>query len=144
MTKMTQPDLVQALRGIDFAMLSTITATGDVASRPMSNNGEVDYSGTSYYFTWASARMVKDIEANPEAGVTFQGRGGIFGKPPTFIFVQGTAEVITDKAAFAEHWNPGLDRWFTEGPATPGVVMLVVNAGRMTYWDGEDNETFTL
>jgi general stress protein 26 len=144
MTRMTQPDLVDALRDIDVAMLSTITPTGDVASRPMSNNGEVEFSATSYYFTWSHAGMCKDIEANPEVGLTFQGRAGLFGKPPTFIFVQGNADIVTDKAAFAEHWNPGLDRWFKEGPDTIGVVMLRVEATRITYWDGEETETFDL
>jgi general stress protein 26 len=143
MTKMTKPDLVEALRGIDFAMLSTITPMGDLASRPMSNNGEVEFSGTSYYFTWSHSRMCKDIEANPEVGLTFQGSAGFFGKPPIFIFVQGNADILTDKAAFAEHWNPGLDRWFKDGPETVGLAMIQVEAARITYWDGEDSETFT-
>jgi general stress protein 26 len=141
---MTQPELVDALRGIDFAMLSTITPLGDVASRPMSNNAEVEFSGTSYYFTWARSGMCKDIEANPEVGLTFQGRPGIFGTPPVFIFVQGNASIVTDRTAFERHWNPGLDRWFTSGAATPGIVMLEIDAQRMTYWNGEDSETFTL
>jgi general stress protein 26 len=144
MPKMTKPDLVDALRDIDFAMLSTISPTGDVASRPMSNNGEVEFSGTSYYFTWSHARMCKDIEANPEVGLTFQSRAGLFGRPPTFISVQGNADIVTDKAAFAAHWNAGLDRWFKEGPETVGVVMLQVEASRITYWDGEDTGTYDL
>jgi general stress protein 26 len=144
MTRMTQSDLIEAMRGIDFAMLSTITPQGDVASRPMSNNGEVEFSGTSYYFAWATARMCKDIAANPEVGLTFQAKGSLFEKPPVFIVVQGAAKVVTDKTAFARHWNTGLDRWFTKGIDTPGVVMLEVAAQRMTYWDGDDSESYTL
>jgi general stress protein 26 len=144
MSKMTQSELVDVIRGIDFAMLSTVTPLGDLASRPMSNNGEVEFSGTSYYFTWAQSRMCKDIEANPEVGLTFQGRPGIFGTPPMFIFVQANASIVADKTEFARRWNPGLSRWFTEGPATPGIVMLEIVAHRMTYWNGEDTETFTL
>jgi general stress protein 26 len=144
MTRMTQSDLVEALRGIDFAMLTTVTPLGDVASRPMSSNGEVEYTGTTCYFTWSSSRMCKDIEANPEVGLTFQGRPGLFGRPPVFIFVQGEAEIVTDRSAFAAHWNPGLERWFINGPDTPGLVMLQVKGNRITYWDGEDTETFTL
>ncbi len=144
MSKLTHADLIDALSGIDFAMLSTITPLGDVASRPMSNNGEVEFDGTSYYFTWANSRMCKDIAANPEVGLTFQGRPGLFGRPPVFIFVQGAATIETDKRAFAARWNAGLDRWFTEGVETAGLVMLQVTAQRMTYWDGADSGTFTL
>lgn len=43
-------------------MLATHTGGGGIAMRPMSNNGEVDYDGDPYYFAWAAARMVADIE----------------------------------------------------------------------------------
>jgi general stress protein 26 len=38
------------MKAIDFGMLSTRTEGGAFASRPMSNNGEVDYDGDSYFF----------------------------------------------------------------------------------------------
>jgi general stress protein 26 len=71
---MIPSDLAKALRGIDFAMLTNVTPLGDVAFRPMSNNGEVEFSGITCYFTWFASRMCKDIEANPEVGLTFLGR----------------------------------------------------------------------
>ena len=52
------------MRAIDFGMLSTRTEGGAFASRPMSNNGEVDYDGDSYFFTYDQARTVADIEGD--------------------------------------------------------------------------------
>ena len=52
MTQKSLADLATKMRGIDIAMLSTRTAGGEIASRPMSNNGDVDDDGDSYFFTW--------------------------------------------------------------------------------------------
>jgi hypothetical protein len=37
----------------------------------MSNNGDVNYDGTSYYFTFEQARTVADIEANNKVALGF-------------------------------------------------------------------------
>ncbi len=81
---------------------------------------------------------MSDIEAEPQVGLTFTGAAGLFGKPPIFIAIEGKAEIIRDKAAFAAHWIGELDRWFDEGIDTPGMVMIKVHADRIHYWDGED------
>ncbi len=31
-----------------------------------------------------------------------------------------------------------LERWFKDGVDTPGLVLIKVHAGRIHYWDGED------
>ena len=134
----TLADLAEKMREIDFAMLSTHTQGGAIGARPMSNNREVDYDGDSYYFTWDSARMVRDIEADPQVSLSFLGGSGLFGMRPFFVAVEGRADIIRDKAAFEAHWTGGLDRWFEQGPDTPGVAMIHVHADRIHYWDGEE------
>jgi general stress protein 26 len=134
----TLSELAEKMRDVDFAMLSTHTEGGAIGARPMSNNREVDYDGDSYYFTWEEARMVADIAADPHVSLSFLGKSGLFGMRPFFVAVEGTASIIRNKAAFAEHWTSDLDRWFEQGTDTPGVVMLQVRADRIHYWDGED------
>jgi general stress protein 26 len=134
----TLADLAEKMRDIDFAMLSTHTEGGAIGARPMSNNREVEYDGDSYYFTWDNARMVQDIAADPKVSLSFLGSSGLLGLRPFFVAVEGTAEIVRNKVAFAEHWSKGLDRWFEQGPDTPGVAMIRVHASRIHYWDGED------
>jgi len=134
----TLQDLAKAMRDIDFAMLTTRAEDGSKAARPMSNNGEVEFDGDSYYFTWEDSRMVREMAGDPQVGLTFQGAKGLLGKPPLFVSVEGQAEVIRDKGSFAEHWTSGLDRWFEDGVDTAGIVMVKVHATRIHYWDGED------
>ncbi|MGQ2910039.1 MAG: pyridoxamine 5'-phosphate oxidase family protein [Aliihoeflea sp.] len=126
-------DLSDKMREIDIAMLMTRTDGGTIAGRPMSNNGDVEYEGDSYYFTMSDARMVADIEADPNVSLAFQGDDMFM------VAVQGKAEIMRDKAAFEDHWNPDLDDWFEDGVDTEGLVMIKVSAERVHYWDGEEN-----
>lgn len=139
MTTMILEDLVQAMGKIDFAMLTTRTKGGQLATRPMSNNGDVDWQADSYYFSYNDARTVSDIENEPHVALSFQGNGGLLGKPPLFVAVVGEARIVREKEAFAEHWTPGLDRWFPQGIDTQGLVMIHVHAVRVHYWDGADD-----
>jgi len=138
MSQMTLADLSERMADIDFAMLSTRAASGDIAARPMSNNGDVAYKGDSHFFTWEASHTVEDIRRDPKVGLSFVGSKGLLGKPPIFIAVEGQAELIRDKAAFREHWVPDLERWFEQGIDTPGLILIKVHAGRIHYWAGED------
>lgn len=144
MAEMTLEDLSEKMSKIDFGMLSTRTGGGAVASRPMSNNGEVAYQGDSFFFTDESARMVADIEGNAQVGLTFTGAAGLLGGPPLFIAVEGNAELIRDKAQFVSHWTKDLDQWFEQGVDTPGLVMIRVHADRIHYWNGSDESEIAL
>ena len=137
-------DVSEKMRDIDFTMLSTLTDSGQIAARPMSNNREVDYDGDSYYFTTDDTRMVADIARNPDVGLSFQGSSGILGQKPVMIAVEGRAALIRDKAAFEEHWTSDLDRWFEQGVDTPGLVLIKVHAARVHYWAGEDEGELVL
>ena len=138
MSVMTMNELSKAMGKIDFTMLTTRTDGGQLATRPMSNNGQVDYDGNSYYFSWDSARTVADVTRDAHVALSFQGSAGLLGKPPLFIAVEGTARVVRDKSAFAKYWSPDLEHWFPEGIDTQGMVMIHVHADRVHYWDGSD------
>jgi len=143
MTK-TLADISEKMRDIDFCMLTTHGPDGVIASRPMSNNREVDYGGDSWFFTCEDAHMVGEIERDRHVALTFQGRSGLFGVRPFFATVEGDAELIRDKTQFKAHWTSGLDRRFKDGVDTPGLVLIRVHAANVYYWDGEDEGTIEL
>ena len=123
------------MAGIDIAILSTHTENGEIANRPMSNNGDVSYDGTSYYYEQAHA--VTDIQRNPKVALGFSSEGGIF-SDGIYVAVEGTAELIRDKAAFQQHWTSALDNWFENSVNTPGIVLIKVKASRATFWKGRE------
>lgn len=138
MSDMTLKDIAKAMADIDFCMLSTRTEGGQIAARPMSNNGQVEYEGDSYFFSYEEARSIRDIERDPHVGLSFQGKKGLLGKPPLFLAVEGEAELIRDKAEFEKHWVSELEYWFKDGIDTPNLVLVKVHANRIHYWDGTD------
>ncbi|MFP5077702.1 pyridoxamine 5'-phosphate oxidase family protein [Rhizobium sp. YIM 134829] len=131
-------DFAAKIREIDICMLSTHTEGGAIAGRPMSNNQQVDYDGDSYYFTMEDTRMVDDIKKDPKVALSFQGAKAFL------IAIEGEAELVRDKDAFAEHWSPDIDTWFADGIDTDGLVMIKVRAARAHYWDGEEDGEITI
>lgn len=122
-------------------MLVSRAADGSIGGRPMSNNREVEYEGTSRFFTCDDTRMTEDIARDAPGGLVYQGKAGLLGvvgKPGLFVHVEGEAKLVKDKAKFAKHWDKSLDRWFDQGVETPGLMLIEVEARRIHYWDGDD------
>ncbi len=138
MAELTLHDLSKKMAKLDFAMLSTQSVDGGTTARPMSNNGDVEYSGDSYFFAYADSRKIAEIGADPCVTLSYTGAAGMLGGPPLFVAVSGTAALVEDKAAFEAHWTKDLDRYFPDGVDTPGLVMIVVHAEHIRYWDGGD------
>ncbi|MDR5816021.1 MULTISPECIES: pyridoxamine 5'-phosphate oxidase family protein [unclassified Caballeronia] len=144
MTTLTLEQVAEKMADIDFAMLSTRALNGNIAVRPMSNNRDVRFDGDSYYFTSEETHMVKEIKADAKVGLSFTGATGAGGKPQLFVAVEGNAELIREKPAMKEHWNEDIAKWFSDGFATPGIVLIKVSAERVHYWLGEEDGEIVL
>ena len=138
MAQWTTQDLAEKMKGIDFAMFSTTTDGGLIASRPMSNNGDVEYDGDSWFFCSEGTRTVRDIKATPEVSLSFQGKSSLLGRPGIFLAVQGVAEIVRDKTQFEKHWTKDLNFYYPKGIDSPGLLLIKVRANRIHYWDGEN------
>lgn len=144
MSDLSLSDLSKKMAKLDFAMLNTLSLEGGLSARPMSNNGDVEYDGDSYFFAYADSRKVTEIRTDAKVGLSYTGAVGMLGGPPLFVEIEGLAQLIDDKASFAEHWTKDLDRYFPDGIDTPNIVMIKVHAERIRYWDGGDEGTVTL
>jgi general stress protein 26 len=129
MSQKALQSLSKKMSGIDTAMFSTQSAGGQMQSRPMSNNGEVEYDGTSYYFAYADSSVVKDVKRDSAVALNFQSKEGLY------VAVQGKAKLSTNKDEMAEHWKPELKQWFKDGLETEGITMIQVDAKHIRYWD---------
>jgi general stress protein 26 len=143
----TLAEISEAMRDVDFCMLVTRAQDGSLGGRPMSNNREVEFEGTSWFFTYDYHRSVADIGRDASVGLSYQGKAGLMGvvgKPGMFIHVEAEARLVRDKARFAEHWDKELDRWFPQGIDTAGIVLIEARAKRIHYWDGMDEGEVSL
>ena len=136
---MSLAELSKKMQDIDFSMLFTRAENGAMAGRPMSNNGDVEYDGDSFFFALGSTTTVQDIDRDPAVALSLAGAKGLLGKPGLFIAVEGKASLIREKAQFTEHWTKDLDRWFEQGTDTPDLVLIKVHAQRVHYWNGDDS-----
>ena len=113
--------------GITFAMLTTVDETGAFVSRPMAQQ-DTDFDGNLWFLSSRDSRKVSQITANPRVGVSLSSRD-------VWISVNGTAEVVEDRAKAAELWSPQMEGWFPQGPDDPSVVVLKVTGETAEYWD---------
>jgi general stress protein 26 len=120
--------IARYMRKLDICMMVTQSKRGVLNSRPMSNNGDVKYSGHSYFFTYEGSQKIKDIEINPQVSLNFEGDNGLY------ISLNGKAKLIRNKTAFAEHWIPGLEQWFPDGIESEGMVLIDVKGRQVHYW----------
>ncbi len=127
------------MRDLDFCMLTTRSADGQLRARPMSNNGEVEFDGDVWFFSGADTRKVEEIEAEPSVELSFA-------DPSRYLFISmtGEATIVRDKAKKSELWVEELDRWFEDGPESDEIVLIKVTPSVVAYWDGEDGEELTI
>jgi len=97
MSEMTLSDIASKLKKIDFCMMSTKGSQAEIANRPMSHNGDVEYDGDSWFFSYAHTRKIIDIGRDSGVTLSFTEPPSLLGKPGIFISIEGKAELIRDK-----------------------------------------------
>ena len=113
--------------GITFAMLTTVDETGAFISRPMAQQ-DTDFDGDLWFLSSKDSRKVTHIQANPHVGVALTSRD-------VWVLINGTAEVVDDRAKVAELWTTQMEGWFPQGPEDPSVVAIRVDGDTAEYWD---------
>lgn len=114
------------VKGARVAMLTTVTSTGEMVSRPMATTDN-DYSGHLWFFAWRDSMKVREIEANPNVNLSYtQG---------AFVSVAGKAEILHDPELNKKLWNEYAEAWFRVEPDDPGVVLIKVTATHGEYWE---------
>ena len=122
--------LRELIKEIDFCMLTTIDERGDLHSRPMSSNGDIDVNGNLWFFTGAFSHKVSEIKDTPRVNVSFADP-----QNQHYVSVTGKARLVRDRAKIDELWRPEFQMWFPEGKDEPNMALLRVKAEKAEYWD---------
>jgi general stress protein 26 len=120
----------ELIKDIDFCMLTTVDERGDLHSRPMSSNGEVDRDGDIWFFTNVSSHKVSEIEKLPKVNASFADPN-----KQRYVSISGTAQLIRDRSKIDELWRPEFKMWFPEGKDDPEIALLRVTLEQAEYWD---------
>jgi general stress protein 26 len=117
-----------AMAKIEFCMMQTVGEHG-INTRPMSNNGEVQYDGDNWFFARSSSAKIAEIARDHRVQLTFADHNG-----PSFISVWGSGTVVTDIDLKKKLWHKSLERWFENGPEDSEVCLIKVSAHRIQAW----------
>lgn len=117
------------IKGIKFAMLTTITESGELHSRPMTTM-EAEFDGDIWFFAARDSSPVKEVQHEPNVNVSYV-------RDNTYVSVVGVAEIVTDVGRKKALWHDLLKAWFEDkGPESPEVVLIRVDAKTAEYWEG--------
>ena len=116
--------LVTIIEAIEVGMLTTEEENGDLRSRPMTTQRAE--KGVLWFFTGKLANAEKDALVN----VSYADPNN-----EVYVSVSGAARTFRDPAKARELWNTGAQRWFTEGPDDPRLMILKVEIAQAEYWD---------
>ncbi len=126
--------LREIVKAVDICMLTTVDERGDLHSRPMSNNREVELDGDLWFYTYGSSHKVDEVGRVPKVCASFADVDG-----QQYASLTGRAEVVRDRAKIEELWQPQLKAWFPEGVDTPDIALLKLTVERAEYWDGSQS-----
>jgi general stress protein 26 len=96
-------DLVE---DIDFTMLTTQDAGGNLVSRPMSTR-QMDENGDIWFFLADDSKKADEAQADSDVGLSYLDAKGM-----RFVSVAGRATVVHDRAMMEVLYTPSVDIWF--------------------------------
>ena len=125
--------LREMVQKMDIGMLTTREQDGTLRSRPMSTNGEIEFDGDLWFFTYGNSHKIEEIEREPQVNVSFSS------DKYRYVSMSGTARLVRDKAKVEELWKPQLKAWFPKGTEEPDIALLQVSVTQAEYWDSPGN-----
>ena len=121
--------LADMMKGIKFAMLTTLEEDGSLHSRPMATQ-EIEFDGDLWFFTKANAPKVWEVGHHRQVNVSFADP-----EKSKFISASGSATLIRDRAKMQQLWKAPYKVFFPEGLDDPEIALLKITIAKAEYWD---------
>jgi general stress protein 26 len=128
--------LSKLIKGARVALLTTITSSGDLHSRPLAVQDD-DFDGDLWFFSQDPSPKTADIRDNRHVNVSLESGKG-------FVSIAGTASIVRDAAKIDELWNTHAEAWFPEGREDPTVSLIKIEATSAEYWATDEPKAVTL
>jgi general stress protein 26 len=125
--------LRELIKGIKFAMLTTVEPDGSLHSRPMTVQ-EAEFDGDLWFFTEANAPKVDEIQHDHQVNVALAEPSD-----QRYISLSGTARLVRDVQKQRQLWSEPNKIWFPNGPDDPNLALLKVTVTRAEYWESGSN-----
>lgn len=117
------------IRGIEVAMLTTVSEDGSLRSRPLVTQRE-EFDGNLSFFVPSSGPLAEDCRRRPSVAVVYSDP-----KEERYLSISGRARIVRDPVRIAQLWHPMLQRWFPKGQEDPDLALLEISADTADAWD---------
>lgn len=126
--------LVELIKDVDIAMMTTVDDDGSLRSRPMQTQ-QTNANGELWFFTGYSSGKSHEIKDN-DTHVNLS-----YSKPSDqlYVSVSGRASLSRDKQKIDELWTPAMKAWFPEGKDDPNIGLIKVTIEKAEYWDAPNS-----
>jgi general stress protein 26 len=122
--------LGEMIKGIEFAMLTTVEDDGSLRSRPMATQ-KTEFDGDLYFFTQINAAKIEEIEREHNVCVSYAAP-----EDQRYVSMSGLARLLRNRAKMEELWFPDLETWFPGGVKDPELALLWISVTQAEYWHG--------
>ncbi len=126
------------IKGIKFAMLTSMGEDGLLRSRPMSTT-EAQNDGQLWFFTYDETEKTEEISKQPEVNLAYADISN-----NTYVSISGRARVVHDRNKMEKLWTPALRAWFPKGLDQPGIALLAVSIEQAEFWDSSASKMVQL
>ncbi|WP_334076871.1 pyridoxamine 5'-phosphate oxidase family protein [Paenibacillus sanfengchensis] len=113
------------IKGIDTAMLTTLTGEG-LVSRPMKTQ-EVEFDGDLWFLTMKDTNKYRELLQNPMVNVAYVGQ--------SYVSIRGKAELVEDRGKIKEFWNAAYGELLDTTSDDPNLVLIKIKAETAEYWE---------
>jgi general stress protein 26 len=129
--------LNELIKGIDFAMLTTIRPDGSLHGCPMATH-EVDADGVIWFFSHINTEKVEAIRADHRVNLAYSDADS-----QRYVSISGRCELVLDHVKAKQLWKP-YGPWFPKGIEDPSLILLKVHILEAEYWHGEQSRMVKL
>ncbi|MFX3631767.1 MAG: pyridoxamine 5'-phosphate oxidase family protein [Candidatus Pristimantibacillus sp.] len=115
----------QLIKGIDIAMLTSVTEQG-LVSRPMKTQ-EVEFDGDLWFLTMKDTEKYDELLHNPNVNVAYVGK--------SYVSIRGTAELVNSREKIKEFWNMAYEKLLETTSDDPNLILIKVKVDTAEYWE---------
>lgn len=115
----------ELIKGIDVAMLTTISEEG-LVSRPMKTQ-DVEFDGDLWFLTKKDTGKFHELLQNKQVNVAYAGK--------SYVSIRGNAELVDSTEKIKQYWSPAYEELLETSVNDPNLVLIKVKAETAEYWD---------
>ncbi|WP_187260712.1 pyridoxamine 5'-phosphate oxidase family protein [Pontibacter beigongshangensis] len=132
-TKENLNKLIEKIKDIDIAMMTTHEQDGTLRSRPMSTQ-QIKDDGYLWFFTGYDSGKSHELNNDSHVNLSYAKPGDNL-----YVSVSGRATLTRDKQKIEELWSPAMKAWFPDGKDDKNIGLIKVTIEQAEYWDSPNS-----